>query len=171
MFLPSGDVYVFDVDGVLIDPGERLRKALRMAGLSEDDRPKDIDPNRRQLFWKYFLSEDLLNLDKPRDVGIRLLLDRLGKGVVVVLTGRPYRLYKATLDELKRAGIPVDRVILIMRPNNDRRSDLEFKSGVFARIPRLVEVHDDEEKILLEAKRIHPEARVILHYNDNYAEK
>jgi len=168
MLLPPGDVYVFDVDGVLVDATERLREALRRLGVSSASTPGELDPRLRQRFWEVFLSEDLLALDRPRSVGIQLLLDRLGRGVVLVLTGRPYRLYRATLRELQGFGVPVDRVVVSMRPRGDRRRDVEFKASVLARIPKVAEVHDDELEVLEAARRLHPEARLFLHRGDSY---
>ncbi len=170
VFLPTGDVYVFDVDGVLVDASERLKAALRSVGLEGYERPEDIEPGLRQAFWKVFLSPELLELDKPRETGIKLLLDRLGKGVVLILTGRPYRLFKSTVAQLKSMGVPMERTILVMRPNSERRRDVDFKASVLARIQKLVEIHDDDLKVLEAARRLHPQARLFLHFDDNYKE-
>ncbi|MEZ0345614.1 MAG: hypothetical protein ABWK01_03610 [Infirmifilum sp.] len=170
MFLPEGDVFVFDVDGVLVDSKERLRRALSEVGVGDDINPHKLEPRLRQKFWQRFLSEELLVLDRPRELGIKLLLERLGVGVILVLTGRPYRLYHATIRQLSGFGVPVDKVILSMRPNVDKRRDAEFKASVLARIPHVVEVHDDEEEVLLKARSIHPEARLFLHYDNKYRE-
>ncbi|QOJ78845.1 hypothetical protein IG193_08890 [Infirmifilum lucidum] len=168
MLLPPGRVYVFDVDGVLVDASERLREALERVGARGASSPDELEPWARQRFWELFLSEELLALDRPREVGIRLLLDRLGRGVVLVLTGRPYRLYRVTLRELSGFGVPVEKVILSMRPRGDRRRDVEFKASVLARIPDVAEVHDDEPGVLEAARRLHPGARLFLHRGDSY---
>jgi len=164
----EGEVYVFDVDGVLVDASERLREALHRIGVMDIVHPRSLNPRLRARFWRVFLSEELLAYDRPRRVGINMLLDRLNRGVVLILTGRPYRLRRATLRELEEAGIPVRRALLIMRPRGDRRRDYEFKSSVLRRIPRVVEVHDDELEVLERVRRIHPSARLYLHFKDYY---
>jgi len=163
------EVYVFDVDGVLIDAEDRLREALRRVGAGAASSPRDLGPRLRSRFWRVFLSEELLAYDRPREVGIRLLLDRLQRGRVIVLTGRPSRLRRATLAELERAGVPIEKVELVMRPPRDVRRDYVFKADVLRQLAGVAEVHDDEVEVLRAAGRIHPRARLYLHRGDGYA--
>jgi len=163
-------VYVFDVDGVLIDVNEKIREALKRIGLPEEYPLNNIDPRRKQLFWKYFLSEELIVYDKPRPAGIKLLLDRLEKGQVLVVSGRPENLKKATLKELKIYGVPINKIVPIFRRRGDRRPFTEFKLEIFKSIPNIVEVHDDMIDVLYAVKRIKPRVKTYLHKGDEFFE-
>ncbi|MCD6368591.1 MAG: hypothetical protein J7L38_02195 [Thermoproteales archaeon] len=163
-------VYVFDVDGVLVDVRDRLKETLKRLGLSELIKDtSQITGSLRNRFWKIFLSENMLAYDKPRPLGISLLLDRLHEGSVIVLTGRPETLRKATLRELKGFGVPVEKISqFLFRRRGDRRADYMVKREYLKYFSSITEVHDDSIEILYEAKRIHPNARLYLHKNDCY---
>jgi len=155
---------VFDIDGVLVDASRRLREAKRMSC------------GNKERFWKLFLSEELLSLDEPREIGIRLLLDRLKRGKVVLLTGRPESLRSATISQLETYGVPMRRVTaLLMRQASDRRKEWTVKPELlreYASLHRLsvVEIHDDEPRTLDALHRIYPQARLVLHKGKKYYE-
>ncbi len=147
--------YIFDIDGVIVDCNERILVAMELAGDSI------------KKFWKYFFNEDLFRLDKPREVGIRLLIDRANKGKVVVISGRPKRLLGITKEQLRSFGVLkyIDR--LCLRGNNDFRPSSIYKLEVIKRLINegsyICEVHDDDEKFLLRLKETYPNIRTYLH--------
>jgi len=154
--------FVFDVDGVLVDPSRRYREALRR---SRGD---------RDFFWELFLSPSLMALDEPRRLGINLLLDRLKRGRVIIVTGRPERLRRVTINQLSGFGVPIKRVdAVLMREDGDLRKEWHvkpeiLKAYVAARGLRVVEVHDDEPRTLEAISRVFPKARLYLHKGRHY---
>jgi len=161
-------VYMFDIDGVLVDVSEKVKIVLRKLGFSENMNSKSLDVVSRQRFWKLFLSEDYLKYDKPRLTGVKLLKDRLNKGRVVVITGRPENLKRKTLEELLKWGVPVHEVAFIFRRRGDRRRDVDFKLSIIAKLRNVVEVHDDAEDVLKIIKTVVPNAKLYLHFNDDF---
>jgi len=69
--------YAFDIDGVLVVARRRFEEAKRRSR------------GNRELFWRIFLDPAMLSLDEPRETGIGLLRDRVGRGRVVIVSGRP----------------------------------------------------------------------------------
>ncbi len=156
-------VFVFDIDGVLLDVRERLQVA------------EELSKGNRDLFWRYFFSEDLMHLDKSRPIGIKLLLDRLSRGFVAIITGRPESLRHITLKQLRTSGIPVERIWrLDMRPRNDKRKSYRFKLERILSIHyegfTIAEIHDDDEEVLSAIRRYIPNARLFLHTDDHVIE-
>ncbi|ADM28721.1 HAD superfamily phosphatase [Ignisphaera aggregans DSM 17230] len=139
--------YVFDIDGVIFDVSKRLEIAKQCSRGDERE------------FWRYFFQEELLIYDIPRRIGIELLMDRLDRGRVVIVTGRPNRLRRATLDQLSSAGIPVNRISEIyMRRDNDYRKGYIVKEEIIkyllSRGMDIEEIHDDDEIFLKRIKTL-----------------
>lgn len=162
-------VFVFDIDGVLVDVEAKLREVFRQLGLERLKASPDLlDHNLRRKFWKLFLSKEFMVFDRPRRIGIELLLSRLEMGRVVVITGRPQHLRGATIRELKAFGIPVERVFFLFRPKGDYRKDYVLKADFLSRLSNVIEVHDDSIEVLMEARKIHPHAKLYLHKGNGY---
>ncbi len=157
----SARVYVFDVDGVLLDVSERLRVARERA-------------RSRNQFWETFFSPQLLELDKPRRVGIDLLLDRARKGLIAIVSGRPRKLLSHTIKQLTHlCGIPAEAIWRIeLRDEGDRRPShvvkLEKVLGIAYEGFSIEEVHDDDEQYLHALRRYLPKARLYLHRGEAY---
>lgn len=145
-------VVVYDVDGVLVDASERMRRARDSGD-----------------FWEAFLDPQLLALDKP----VREMIERANRDIasgrrVVLLTGRPERLREATLEELRRFGLNVDGVeALLMRGDRDRRPAYLVKPSLLSEYlartgGRVEEVYEDDEKVARRLRARHPEAKVYL---------
>ena len=160
-------MYVFDIDGVLVDPSERIKVAMIRSRINDIHKEK-LSKN----FWKIFLSEDLLSLDKPREIGISLLKDRENIGEVIIVTGRPLRLKRATINELKSFGINFKKIrALLMRRNNDFRYEWIVKPELlkgFLKKPEILEIHDDSERTLREYSKYFPGAKLFLHSPNGY---
>ncbi len=162
-------VYVFDLDGVLIDVRERIRKVMEALGIDSIEDPRRLRGRRRRRFWELFLSPRYLSYDRPREIGLRLLRERLeAGGSVVIVTGRPQRLKEYTVRELLSIGVPVDALRIYFRREGDRRKDYEYKAGIISRIPRVREVHEDSVEVLDVIARLKPEATLYLHYDEYY---
>ncbi len=151
--------YAFDIDGVIVDVTERLRRA------------HDLSRGNRKLFWDFFFSEELLSLDKPRSVGIKLLIDRARRGRIIIITGRPVRLKEHTLRELlEYTGIKPHAIF--MRRNNDLRASRVVKLELLKRAISLgyevVEYHDDDEEVLRAIVYEFPEIRLFIHEDNTY---
>lgn len=136
---------------------------------------KELSKGKKNLFWRYFFSKELLVFDKPRPIGIQLLLDRLSRGLVAIVTGRPERLRHITLRQLKMLGIPVKQIWrLEMQSDSNTRKSIYFKletilSIYYEGFP-VVEVHDDELEVLMSIRRYLPKTRLYLHSNDQVIE-
>ncbi len=155
--------YIFDIDGVLLDVSQRIALA------------KTFAYNDKSLFWHYFFSEELLYLDKPRKIGIDILLDRIDKGTVIIVTGRPSYLRQKTLNQLQSINIPVNRITEIyFRPKNDYRKSHIFKLETLEKIVlkgyNVLEIHDDDEEFLKNAKKIIYNVKLYLHLNNQVIE-
>jgi phosphoglycolate phosphatase-like HAD superfamily hydrolase len=111
------DLFVFDIDGVLLDNGHRLH---HIAGKSKD---KD---------WDTYLSDEEMAKDTPISGGIVLMAELLIRNVTVAaVTGRPERRRSTTVTSLSKAGLVhfwgAGARHLHMRTDGDRRPNTEFK--------------------------------------------
>ena len=169
----SKKIYIFDLDGVLIDISERIKAVLDYLGLNPYISPSALRGEKKRRFWKYFLSDMFLDYDRPRRVGIELLLDRLKKGIVVIVSGRPTSLKEATLRELKEFNVPVDKIKFFFRGLGDYRREKELKLHFFkiiSNMGEIVEVHDDSAEVLDAIWLINPKIKLYLHYDNSYKE-
>jgi len=151
--------YAFDIDGVVVDVSERLRVAMERAG------------NDRRLFWRYFFSEELMTLDKPRELGIELVRDRAVRGSIIIITGRPKRLRDVTLHQFTQlTGVRPYRVF--MRSDRDYRKSCIVKLELLTKAIKsgleVTEFHDDDEEVLKKVKSAYPWIKLYLHTPSSY---
>jgi len=151
--------YAFDIDGVVADVRDRVRVA------------RELSEATGTSFWDLFFSEELIELDRPRDVGVRLVRERSRLGCVVVVTGRPRRLREVSLREFADfTGVKPFRIY--MRSDRDfRRSHvvkLELLSRAFRDGLEVRELHDDSEEVLRAVRNSMPEVRLFLHFNNEF---
>ena len=157
IIMKSKYVYVFDIDGVLLDVNERFRIAQ-----NSDN------------FWRTFFSEELLELDRPRKIGIEILRDRAQSGLISIITGRPENLRRATINQLKELNIY--RLIwrIIMRKRNDKRKSYIVKCEALESLINegyiVMEVHDDDVEVLIHIRRIFPDIKLFLHEGESVIE-
>ncbi len=167
-------VCVFDIDGVLADPTRRIREAARRARVAVHDIIARYPRSPR--FWKFFLSEEMLELDEPRRVGIELLRRRIMEGYgILIVTGRPEKLRRATLKQLLSFGISksdIDKIL--MRKRGDFRREHIVKRDLLKIFIDenpgylISEIHDDNPDSLEAMGRIARNALLILHFNNTY---
>ncbi|RLE95202.1 MAG: hypothetical protein DRN04_00765 [Thermoprotei archaeon] len=167
MLFEYSRVYVFDIDGVLVDVRDKIRAVMEELGVYAKD-PRDLDIKTRSKFWKLFLSEEYIIYDKPRQVGIDLLLDRIEKGHVAIVTGRPASLKRATLRELKDYGVPVSKISFFFRRREDFRKDYEVKFEIIKSLKNVLEVHDDSIEVLEYLARFLKNTKLYLHFDDSF---
>lgn len=160
-------ITVFDLDGVLVDPSERLRRALEMAGLQPpvDDLPDDEGIRTR--FFKELFSPETLKLDKPIEEALKMLEYRMEDGsYLAVVSGRPESLIEASAKVLDNLGIGWHMLIHRARGNNKLEGLL--KAHAFKTLlPRAREYHDDRLENLVLADSASLIARLFRH-TDNF---
>ncbi|MEM1842249.1 MAG: HAD family acid phosphatase [Ignisphaera sp.] len=159
---------VFDIDGVLIDNSERLRKSLEEVGARD---VSELSGEKKWRFWEIFLSDKYIDLDKPNPQAIELVKKKKSEGYrIVILTGRPAKMMKKTIEQLDRYGIPYD--VVIFRSNDFHGKDYEYKKKVLEELNlNVIELHDDSAHVCLEClpyaknvyiwKNLEPEPYVI----------
>ncbi|MCI4460682.1 MAG: PD-(D/E)XK nuclease family protein, partial [Thaumarchaeota archaeon] len=128
--IPEGErLMVAEVDGVLVDDSRRLREALVRAGVPPDTPPWKLRGELRSRFLAAYYEEGGLRLDgrgpfadyawRRRAEGLRL----------VVISGRPARLRRATEEELRSLGLVWDHLLL-----SPEGGDPEWKARALARL-------------------------------------
>ena len=145
---------VFDLDGVLVDCSERYARCREE---SRGDRGR---------FWKCFLSEKYMDLDKPREDAVKLLRSYLAKGYrIIILTGRVRQAQaRKTREQLRRWRIYYHEIVF--RERGDYREDRIFKLEELEKLMkkyRVKAVFDESEEIVEAIKKHYPkvEARKI----------
>ena len=150
---------VFDVDGVLIYSVERYNYAVTRAGCTDCPR-----------FWRLFLDPRVVvELDRPRLLGVELARLRAFQGIkILVVTGRPENLRRATLAQLREAGIRPAR--LLMRGPGDSRPEPVVKRDAVETLIyegyEVAEIHDDNVDSLHAAGGVARSATLVLHSDD-----
>lgn len=152
------NAYAYDVDGVIVDVSERLRRA------------KELSRNKKE-FWELFFSDELHELDKPRPAGVKAVRDRARRGYIVIITGRPQKLLKVTLKQVVEFT-GVKPACIYMRRTGDMRPSATIKLELLERAIKegfnIVEYHDDEEEVLKNIMSTYPNITLYLHYNNSY---
>mgnify|MGYP000389064791 CR=1 FL=1 len=139
---------VFDLDGVLVDSSERYNKCY-----------EEARGNRRK-FWKCFLSEKYMDLDKPNEEMVKLVRSYLARGYkIIILTGRVKQTQeRKTREQLRKWKIYYHEIIF--REKGDYRKDHTFK---LEHLDKLMErykieaVFDDSERVVEEVKKRYPQ--------------
>ena len=141
-------IFLFDIDGVLINNSERVSMVKKNRSLN-------------------FYSKKLMNLDKPRLIGVREAFKKAINGKLIIISGRPRKVYHQTLGQLRKAGLNselIEKIILREESNTD---PIEWKKQVISRLIEkyntICEVHDDEEEVLDYVKRRYPWVKTFLH--------
>lgn len=138
----SEPAVVYDVDGVLVDNTERLKRSLEELGAPSID---SLGTRKRE-FWELFLSEKYIHLDKPVQAAIDLAREKSKKHPIVIITGRPEKLARATLEQLKNFGIPYNAVIF--RGDSSYVKDYELKDLAVRELAiDVLEAHDDSLEV------------------------
>lgn len=158
-------VYIFDIDGTLVDASRRYLICLEEAKLLLRGSLAKLAQSERAIFQRLFLSDKYLHLDVPNVSLINTVnvLFKADNGIVI-LTGRPERMREATVKQLKELGVPYD--LLIMRPNNCRISESKFKILVVGCLIkeglRIVEVYDDNPEVIEAVKATYGGVKTVI---------
>lgn len=158
----SNRAAIFDLDGVIFDSSERFRKALEEASVSEEEFRSDY--KKRARVWEVFLSGKYIELDRVNPEVFGYILKAKMTGLdIVLLTGRPAKMQEKTVEMLRKNNIEYN--ILIMRANNDRSKDHEFKARVIKKLAEagieVYEIHDDSEDVIKAVLRVVPCVRAV----------
>lgn len=151
--------FAFDVDGVLFDVSTRLNIA------------KERAIYRGTNFWDEFFNEELIQLDRPRDVIYELINYRISEGGIIIVSGRPRRLYNITLEQISKYYGFKPFKMYMRRDNDYRPSDVikvELIKKVIEEGLNVVEYHDDDLKVLKRVKSLYPQIVLYLHEGSNY---
>jgi len=164
--LRTRKIILYDIDNTLIDVSERYRMSLRESGLDPNINIRKIPPNERNKFWKVFLSNKYMHLDKPDEQEIKNLNEKYDTGYgIILITGRSETLRKDTLEQLRRFGIKYHA--LIMRPKNNREPDKIYKVELIREMVNMgldiVEYHEDDPATVKIIKEEFPQIKVIKH--------
>lgn len=145
---------VFDLDGVLVDSSRRyekcMRETMRKYRVRKPEELKHIVGAMRD-FWKCFLSEKHMNLDRPKPEAAKLVRSYLSKGYkIIILTGRVKQTQeRKTRKQLKEWGIHFHEIVF--RNKGDYRKDYEVKLEALEKLMEKYNVeivYDDSEKFL-----------------------
>jgi phosphoglycolate phosphatase-like HAD superfamily hydrolase len=152
------EVFIFDVDGVIIDSSERLRRATLLS--QTFNKPLEA----------FLFDPELMKLDKPRAVGVRLFKERASTGYVVVVSGRPQYLYSITVNQIKEfTGVKPFKVLL--RNRNSRSPSYQVKLEHVRRLIssgyEVIEFHDDDIRAVNAVKEAFPWVRAYHHEGDD----
>ncbi len=147
--------FIFDIDGVLIDSSARAEIAEKLY--------KKLGDKISDYIW----SSEMVSLDKPRIEGVKLLLDRLSRGKVVIITGRRDSWRKITIRQLKEAGVPIEKVRVIMKSSSEKLGEAEWKEHVIKELEEqgllICEVHDNNEEVLERLRKSMPNTCLVYH--------
>lgn len=157
--MASEACYSFDIDGVVVDVRLRLKEAKRAEALGES-------------FEEVFFDESLIKrLDLPRPVGVELVRERASKGRILVVSARPARLRRVTVDEFIRFTGVEPLAVLLRRPGDVRRAGVvkaENLEEAEKKLCWVMEHHDDDKGVLEYLASRLPWLRLYLHYDDGY---
>lgn len=158
---------VFDLDGVVFDVSERLRRCFEEAGCPDCRSSAELPREARRRFWQCFLSPRYMHLDRVNEEVVEHMRRLRAEGVrIIIVTGRRRDTQgDATIEQLRRHGVPFDEIYF--REPGDYRRDAEYKADVLRQLLEkgyeIVEVWDDSEAVVEAAKRVVPGARVVLY--------
>lgn len=164
--LRNRKIIIYDIDNTLVDASERYKLSLIESGLDPNINIRKIPISERNKFWKVFLSNKYMHLDKPDHQEIKKLNSKYGAGYgIILVTGRPETLKKDTIEQLMQFGIKYHA--LIMRPKNNREPDRIYKVKLIKEMINMgldiVEYHEDDPATVKIIKKEFPGIRVVKH--------
>jgi len=159
-------VALYDIDMTLIDARRRFMSAMEEIGYPPTTPYNRLPRSARMRFWEAFLSEKYLKYDRPVEEVVNELREkyRMDMGIVLV-TGRPARLERATRRQLKAFGIPYHA--MLMRPQGNFEPDHKLKLRMVTTLLELgldiVEYHEDNVRAARAVSSRFPWIKVYLH--------
>ena len=150
-------IVIFDLEGVLIDNSRRLRYALDRVGAKD---VRSLSYPKRGKFWKIFLDRNLAHkLDTVNMVGLEMLVDRAKKHRIAIVSGSPCQIVKDHMEKINmmlgKMGEKVEIGYIFCRKGTREKAP-EFKERIIKRLlleDEVVEIHDDDERVLERAKK------------------
>lgn len=103
------------------------------------------------MFWNCYQSPKYMHLDVPIVEMVEYARRAKERGyTVIIVSGRSEAQRQATLEQLERAGVPFD--VLILRAANDFRKDYEYKAEALRQLLaagyEVVELVDDSKAVV-----------------------
>jgi len=160
------EAIVYDIDNTLLDVRERYWRSIEEAGGDPLRSMSKLRKNIKEKFWKIFLSDKYLHLDKPHKKTIEEVNRKFDNGYIIILiTGRPEYMRDATIEQLKKYNVKYH--ILIMRPNDNREPDYVYKPKALSSLVKeglnIIEYHEDDDKTINILKKLYPTIKIFKH--------
>ncbi len=148
----------------MIDFGEKPIVIFDLDGTTTNGahREHHLEGNRKD--WDTYFS--LMGLDKPVDIVVRWIRVLSREHTVCLVSGRPDTYQRSTIAWLDVHGVPFD--YLFMRGGGDRRSDVDVKSDILAKMPKsqILFAVDDRLSVISNVWRKHGVKCIPVRCND-----
>jgi len=169
--LMDREIAIYDIDMTLIDARLRYMTSMEKIGYPPTTPYHKLPKNKRMKFWDTFLDEKYLFLDKPIDETINDLRSKYENNMgIILITGRPTRLEKATKRQLLEFNIPYH--MLIMRPQGNYDPDHILKLNIIETLVNyglnIQEYHEDNVKTIRTVIERFPWIKVYHHKIKNF---
>jgi hypothetical protein len=149
----GSEIVVLEIENVLLNTEKRKEACLKELNLDLNIDLKEIDSSLREQFFNLYYSEKYLSYDEPIHENIdKALKYYMQNKSLVIITNRPKKMKKATIDQLIDLGIPYEQIFM----RNDFHKGLEFKLAIIKLLQLSgYKIYDimDEEKILKKIKK------------------
>jgi len=149
----GSEIVVLEIENVLLNTEKRKEACLKELNLDLNTDLKEIDSSLREKFFNLYYSEKYLSYDEPIHENINKALKYyMQNKSLVIVTNRPKKMKKATIDQLIDLGIPYEQIFM----RNDFHKGLEFKLAIIKLLQLSgYKIYDimDEEKTLKKIKK------------------
>jgi hypothetical protein len=149
----GSEIVVLEIENVLLNTEKRKEACLKELNLDLNIDLKEIDSSLREQFFNLYYSEKYLSYDEPIHENIdKALKYYMQNKSLVIITNRPKKMKKATIDQLIDLGIPYEQIFM----RNDFHKGLEFKLAIIKLLQLSgYKIYDimDEEKTLKKIKK------------------
>jgi Protein of unknown function (DUF2608)./Domain of unknown function DUF83. len=151
----GSEIVILEIDNVLLNTEKRKEMCLKELNLPLDTNLKEIESKIREEFFNLYYSERYLSYDEPIHENIdKALRYYMQNKHLVIITNRPKKMRKATIDQLIDIGIPYEQIFM----RNDFYKGLEFKLAIIKLILasgyKIFDIIDEEETLKKIKKRL-----------------
>ncbi len=144
-------VVVLDIEGVLIDVSERIKRCIKEVNKKFRISARNINELKgeaRRYFWEYFMSTRYLDLDKPILCNIELAKELQRQYKLILITGAFCNVAKVHKKKLERFGL---KFTMFCRPIGNKLPASIFKREIIKKLVskgyEIVMIFDDNEKV------------------------
>ena len=144
-------IVVFDIEGVLIDVSERIKRCLEEVNKKFRVSARDINELKgeaRRYFWEYFMSTKYLHLDKPILCNIELAKELQKRYKLILITGAFCNVAKIHKKKLEKFGL---KFMIFCRSIGNKLPAPIFKREIIKKLIsrgyEIVMIFDDNEEV------------------------